>query len=140
ISKHYARLISLWPADPLRSTSPFTKTLSARAAQLSKPTSSPSNPTPAKSSPVKSSGNKSSAPTSATSQPPFSAKSELININAVYSLLENRYSKRYPVSPGLLKPISNPEYYDKLMQELRDAPNKSWLRAKLDEWKMKVRW
>jgi cytochrome b pre-mRNA-processing protein 6 len=40
----------------------------------------------------------------------------------------------------VLKPTSNPEYYDRLMEEIERAPEKSWWSAKLDEWKMKIRW
>jgi len=39
-----------------------------------------------------------------------------------------------------LRPASNPEYYEKLMAEIEKIPNKSWLQAKLDKWKMMVRW
>ncbi|KAF2470345.1 uncharacterized protein BDR25DRAFT_303872 [Lindgomyces ingoldianus] len=130
ISKHYHRLLTLWPKDPLRPNLPFTKTLEHRVARFA-PVSSPS-PSSLPPHPR--------ASESRTPAPSASAKSELVDINAVYSLLENRYKNRYPVSPGLLKPVSNPEYYDRLMAEIEKAPTKSWLRAKLDEWKMKVRW
>jgi cytochrome b pre-mRNA-processing protein 6 len=69
-----------------------------------------------------------------------SPQAELPQINALFSLLENRYSKKYPLSPGVFKPTSNPEHYDRLMEEIERAPKKSWLQAKMDEWKMKIRW
>jgi cytochrome b pre-mRNA-processing protein 6 len=67
-------------------------------------------------------------------------KGELANVNALYTLLENRYSKKYPISPAVLKPTSNPEHYDLLMADIEAAPNKSWLQAKIDQWKRKIRW
>jgi len=82
-------------------------------------------------------------PSSATpSAPPApsSPEDERAKINALFSLLENRYSKRYPLSPDVLKPSSNPEHYDRLMKEIERAPHKSWWQAKLDEWKGKIRW
>lgn len=75
-----------------------------------------------------------------TPAPASNPQAELAKINALYSLLENRYSKRYPISPGVLQPTSKPEHYTRLMEEIERAPQKSWLQAKMDEWKMKIRW
>ncbi|KAF2241996.1 hypothetical protein BU26DRAFT_524632 [Trematosphaeria pertusa] len=126
IARHYTRLLSLWPKDLLRPNLPFTRTIEYRGAPFGvKPLSAPD----AKTDTIK------AAPL-ANADP----KLELANINALYSLLENRYSKAYPMSPGVLKPASNPEHYDRLMEEIERAPNKSWLSAKLDEWKSKIRW
>lgn len=65
---------------------------------------------------------------------------ELANVNALYLLMENKFSKKYPISQEVLRPKSNPEHYDRLMEEIERAPQKSWWSAKLDEWRMKVRW
>jgi cytochrome b pre-mRNA-processing protein 6 len=59
---------------------------------------------------------------------------------ALFSLLENRYSKKYALSEAVLKPASAPEHYERLMQEIERAPGKTWWQAKVDEWKMKIRW
>jgi hypothetical protein len=48
------------------------------------------------------------------------------NINALYSLLDNRYQKEFPLPPSLRRPASNPEYYDNLLREFEEAPNRSW--------------
>lgn len=39
-----------------------------------------------------------------------------------------------------MRPTSAPDHYERLMQEIERAPKKSWWEAKLDEWKMKIRW
>ncbi|KAJ4348326.1 uncharacterized protein N0V89_009700 [Didymosphaeria variabile] len=129
--KHYTRILSLWPKDSLRPNLPFTRTIERRATPYGVKPVSP---------PVEDAKN---SDTSAGKPAPIaksSPQAELPQINALYSLLENRYSKKYPISPGLLKPTSNPEHYDRLMEEIERAPKKSWLQAKMDEWKMKIRW
>jgi cytochrome b pre-mRNA-processing protein 6 len=132
IGKHYTRLLSLWPKDALRPTQPFTKAIEHRAlpygvAPLPDPTQTDASKPPAP---------KESAPPPSPPNP----QAELANINALYSLLGSRYSTSYKLSPGVLKPTSNPEHYDRLMDEIARAPTKTWLQAKLDEWKMKIRW
>lgn len=54
-------------------------------------------------------------------------------VNALVSLLGNRYLHKYPTSPapesatgGMLSPRSNPTYYDDLMRDLDAAPTRSW--------------
>ncbi|OCK73681.1 hypothetical protein K432DRAFT_364557 [Lepidopterella palustris CBS 459.81] len=134
IAKHYARLISLWPKDALRPTVSFQSTLQYRASQFS----------PAPTTATSSSPNASSNPSPSPSPAPASLskpdpKAELLNINALYSLLENRYSKRYPISPRLLRPTSNPTYYDDLIAELEAAPTRSWFARKMEGWKRMIR-
>ncbi|KAF2259989.1 hypothetical protein CC78DRAFT_536723 [Lojkania enalia] len=110
IAKHYTRLQTLWPKDFLRPTQPFTKLLAHRLSQSQSP------------------------------NPKANIATELRNINALYTLLDNRYTRLYPLSPTVLRPTSNPGYYDALMKDIGEAPNKSWIRAKMDEWRMKIRW
>ncbi|KAH8701878.1 hypothetical protein BGW36DRAFT_371755 [Talaromyces proteolyticus] len=49
------------------------------------------------------------------------------SVNALTSLLNNRYSKQYPLPQKLRYPASNPEHYDVLIREFEEAPNRSWL-------------
>lgn len=126
---HYNRLLTLWPSDPLRPTLPLTNALQRRGTlygvtPLPQPDNLPSKKLPETTSPA----------------PQLSADAELANINALYSLLENRYSKTYKLSPGVLKPASNPEYYERLMEEIARAPTKTWWQAKMDNWKGMIRW
>ncbi|KAI0432743.1 hypothetical protein F5Y09DRAFT_300819 [Xylaria sp. FL1042] len=60
---------------------------------------------------------------------------QLRQANALYSLLDNRYKKAYPITGSLLHPKSNPTYFTDLLKELEEAPNRSllerlWLRVK----------
>ncbi|PSN62891.1 hypothetical protein BS50DRAFT_603497 [Corynespora cassiicola Philippines] len=131
IAKQYARLLALWPKDPLRPNLPFTRAIEFRAAPYGVKPIAPTEE-----------GKPASKPDSASS-PALSKLDpalEKANINALFSLLENRYSKKYPITQDVLKPKSNPEHYDRLMEEIARAPTKSWLSAKIDEWKMKIRW
>lgn len=82
-------------------------------------------------------------------------KAEFEQVNVLYSLLENRYSKKvccisgcvawlcythgslmqYPLSDTLMKPASNPTYYQSLLKELQEAPQRSWIGRMLNSWK-----
>ncbi|KAF2433718.1 hypothetical protein EJ08DRAFT_628366 [Tothia fuscella] len=70
---------------------------------------------------------------------PESEATELRNINALYSLLDNRYRKKYPAPARLFKPTSNPAYYDDLIHELSQAPNRSWLQRFMTKLKGTIR-
>ncbi|KAL3491628.1 hypothetical protein BJX62DRAFT_204717 [Aspergillus germanicus] len=49
------------------------------------------------------------------------------SLNALSSLLEDRYARRYPLSPKLRRPASNPDHYDNLIREFEEAPSRDWL-------------
>jgi len=106
--KHYQRIASLWPADPMRPQGAFTKAIAWRE-----------NNTKALS--------------------PEQAQAELRNVNALYSLLDNRYQKKYPLSPKILAPQSNPNHYNDLIAELEVAPNRSWFENFMASFKGKIR-
>lgn len=129
IAKQYTRLLALWPKDALRPHLPFTRAIEHRAIPY---VVSPAEPT-------KSSSKSAAQPTPAK-VPQATPQEEAAQINALFSLLENRYAKKYPLSPGVLKPASNPEYYDRLIAEIEAAPGKSWWALQWDQLKGKVRW
>ncbi|KAK3081796.1 hypothetical protein LTS18_002645 [Coniosporium uncinatum] len=106
IARHYARIIQQWPHDPLRPTVSFTKLLEKRAAKAA------------------------AKPGTVTEQ-----QAELRNVNALYSLLDDRYTKKYPVSSAVLRPTSDPDYYDRLIAELHEAPRRSWFGRFINRWK-----
>ena len=135
ITKQYTRLLTLWPKDPLRPTLPFTRAIEHRGAPFGVQPSTPTTEEASKSKPAPA-----IAATPAKSATPTNPQFEQAQVNALYSLLEDRYSKKYALSPGVLRPTSSPEYYTRLMDEIEKAPKKSWWEAKLDEWKMKIRW
>ncbi|KAI1742803.1 hypothetical protein F4680DRAFT_411779 [Xylaria scruposa] len=56
----------------------------------------------------------------------ISEEEQLQQANALYSLLENRYKRTYPITGTLLQPKSNPTYFTDLLKELEEAPNRSW--------------
>ncbi|KAI0970675.1 hypothetical protein F4678DRAFT_115163 [Xylaria arbuscula] len=65
----------------------------------------------------------------------LSEDDQLKQANALYSLLDNRYKRTYPITGSLLQPKSNPTYFTDLLKELEEAPNRSfmerlWLRVK----------
>ncbi|KAI1367605.1 hypothetical protein F5Y08DRAFT_297791 [Xylaria arbuscula] len=65
----------------------------------------------------------------------LSEDEQLKQANALYSLLDNRYKKTYPITGSLLQPKSNPTYFTDLIKELEEAPTRSyfqrlWLRVK----------
>ncbi|KAF2751839.1 hypothetical protein M011DRAFT_463334 [Sporormia fimetaria CBS 119925] len=129
IVRHYTRLLQLWPKDALRPNQPFTKAIEHRAL--------PYGVKPLSESPAAISKNSEQNTAPAVQ---LDSKVELDNIRALYSLLDNKFSKKYPITQAVLKPTSNPKHYDRLMQEIERAPKKSWLQGKIDEWKMKIRW
>lgn len=49
------------------------------------------------------------------------------SLNALSSLLEDRYTRRYPLSPRLRKPASDPEHYDNVVREFEEAPGRDWM-------------
>ena len=63
LAKHYTRILSRWPKDPLRPDVQISSLLTARQAGLRKMTEK-------------------------------NASDEMRNVNALYSLLDDRYSKR----------------------------------------------
>ncbi|KAH6638696.1 hypothetical protein BKA67DRAFT_589193 [Truncatella angustata] len=63
----------------------------------------------------------------------LSEDEKLRQANALYSLLDNRYKKKYPIigEHSLLKPKSNPTYFSDLVREMEDAPSRSWVDRQL---------
>ncbi|KAJ5482874.1 hypothetical protein N7539_006320 [Penicillium diatomitis] len=54
--------------------------------------------------------------------PPISESS----VNALSALLENRFANKFPLSQKIRYPASDPEYYDNLIKEFEEAPNRDW--------------
>ncbi|KAL3426224.1 hypothetical protein PVAG01_03015 [Phlyctema vagabunda] len=107
--KHYLRALSRWPADPLRPECQFQEAMRRRIDRRLLPGS--------------------------TGVSVVDEKVELAQANVLYSLLENRYSKQYPVSDSLMKPKSNPTHYTDLIKELEAVPDRSWWGNMVNKWK-----
>jgi len=65
------------------------------------------------------------------------ATAELRNVNALYSLMDDRYSRKYPIPKDLMKPESNPQHYELIAEEINEVPTRTqvegwwiWLRGK----------
>ncbi|KAL6707352.1 hypothetical protein ACN47E_004131 [Coniothyrium glycines] len=135
ITRQYTRLLALWPKDALRPNLPFTRAIEHRGQ--------PFGLLPLTPAPEESQRPTPNLKVAATPAKPASASSpqlEQAQINALFSLLEDRYSRKYALSPAVLQPRSAPEHYTALMAEIERAPKKSWWESKVDEWKMKIRW
>ncbi|KAF3047608.1 hypothetical protein E8E12_010797 [Didymella heteroderae] len=141
VAKQYTRLLRLWPTDALRPNLPFTRAIEARALPYGvQPVNDPTESarTPGKTTPVPSAADVPA--TTAETHPNASPAQEAAQLTALFSLLENRYAKRYPLGDAVFKPRSAPQHYENLMAEIERAPTKTWWQAKVDEWKMMIRW
>ena len=116
-----------WPVDRVRPEKvSFQKLMQSRLNNIS---SSPSPNAAAKS--VESN----EALVTATKPRVWDEGKELKQANALYTLLEDRYSQAYPLPDRLRFPDFNPEYYEELVSELETAPDRSpleraWLNLK----------
>ncbi|KAK1963491.1 hypothetical protein LZ32DRAFT_609940 [Colletotrichum eremochloae] len=52
---------------------------------------------------------------------------ELKQANALFALADDRFKKRFSLNGELLKPASQPTYFNDLLRELEEAPNRGWL-------------
>jgi len=117
--KHYLRALSRWPKDNLRPECQFQDVMRRRIDRRFLPASTSNTPNAAQ----------------AVANSAVDEKMELEQVNAIYSLLENRYSRKYPITGSLLKPASNPSHYTDLVKELEEAPNRSWFGRMANRWK-----
>ncbi|OJJ02844.1 hypothetical protein ASPVEDRAFT_29388 [Aspergillus versicolor CBS 583.65] len=102
-------LLKHWPADPIRPSSVSVQTyLQSRLPQSQSQSPEPSQPA----------ATAAAVPTGTISES---------SINALTSLLEDRYAKRYPLPPKLRHPASNPDHYDDLIREFEEAPTRDIL-------------
>jgi len=117
--KHALRALSRWPKDTLRPECQFQDAMRKRLNRRYPPSSSAGSQ-------------------SAVQTVPISAaekKLEMEEANILYSLLENRYSRKYPITGSLMKPASNPTHYEDLVKELEAAPERSWFGRQANRWK-----
>ncbi|KAK7521462.1 hypothetical protein IWZ03DRAFT_357131 [Phyllosticta citriasiana] len=61
------------------------------------------------------------------------------DINALYSLLDDRYKRAYPLSARFLKPNSKASYYDDLMAELEQSTKRNWWQGFVTKLKARLR-
>ncbi|KAL4938143.1 hypothetical protein BDV06DRAFT_201615 [Aspergillus oleicola] len=98
------RILTHWPKDPIRPSSVSVQTyLQSRISQSQPSPSSQSQTSPAGGGQLSES-----------------------SINALASLLDNRYAEKYPLSPRIRHPASNPSHYDDLIREFAEAPERDF--------------
>ncbi|KAL8846363.1 MAG: hypothetical protein Q9221_008542 [Calogaya cf. arnoldii] len=117
VYRHFQRVLAQWPVDILRPQVSFQAAMRRRVDKLIEP-----------------------SPAGETIHDPRKEQAQLEQVNVLYSFMENRYAKKYPLSDRLLKPLSNPEYYGNLVRELEEAPKRSFFARLLNSWKGFVRW
>ncbi|KAL2009848.1 hypothetical protein VTN00DRAFT_5655 [Thermoascus crustaceus] len=49
------------------------------------------------------------------------------SVNALFSLLEDRYARRYPLPQKLRHPASDPDHFDNVVREFEEAPRRNWI-------------
>ncbi|KAF8449690.1 hypothetical protein BGX38DRAFT_546130 [Terfezia claveryi] len=107
------RLSKIWPPDPLRPDLSFSNFLAARAEALSATPQSP---------------------------PGAFGKSPLdVQVKALAELSAGKFAKKYPLSDKILRPPAMPDYYERLVREMEEAPQRSWLQRMLNSWKGYIR-
>lgn len=62
---------------------------------------------------------------SAAPPPKLDERKEMMQVNALYSLLENRYTAAHPLPRQLRYPASREAHYDELLKELEEAPSRT---------------
>ncbi|KAL2216214.1 hypothetical protein M432DRAFT_641906 [Thermoascus aurantiacus ATCC 26904] len=106
-----SHLIKHWPADPVRPASVSVQNyLQSRLP--------PSDPQSQQKPQQQQEGGGEGKPAQQISE---------ASVNALFSLLEDRYAKRYPLPQKLRHPASDPDHYDKVVREFEEAPNRNWL-------------
>lgn len=124
LAKHYLRLAHNWPNDNLRPVLVRTALLHRRERLLG-------NTPP----PLPKEANAATAVEGKVAD----ADGERGQANALYSLLEGRYSRAYPTSEEILRPRGMPSYYANLAAEMQEAPKRNWWQAKWARWSRMIR-
>ncbi|ROT37777.1 hypothetical protein SODALDRAFT_333528 [Sodiomyces alkalinus F11] len=99
VYKHYQRALSLWPKDELRPHVQFPDFVMRGIQKRLDP----------------------------TTKAPLDPKRELAQLNALCSLAEDRYVKKFPTGHKILNPKSQPTYFKDLLREMEEAPSRTWL-------------
>ena len=108
------QLAARWPADLVRPKSVSVRDYLEEQCRLAESSRAPS----------------SSSEQHTQQQRPNATPPSIISqssVAALTSLLNNRYARRYPLPKKFRYPASNPLYYDQVIQEFEEAPNRNWL-------------
>jgi len=136
LQKHYLRAISRWPTDPLRPETQFSEAIRRRIDKTFSPASSSALNGGFTNEAVGKAGQLDAVDiTGMKNIVALNAGREAEQVNALYSLLEGRYGRKYQPLSKLLKPTSNPTYYTDLIAELEAAPTRGFWDSLLNRWK-----
>ncbi|KAH1903508.1 hypothetical protein KXW02_006873 [Aspergillus fumigatus] len=103
IQNRISHLLKHWPTDPVRPASVSVKTyLQSRLQPTQSQQAQPQQAQPSK------------------------VEISEASLNALSSLLEDRYARRYPLPPKLRRPASNPDHYDNVVKEFEEAPGRDF--------------
>ncbi|KAG2027434.1 hypothetical protein GB937_001177 [Aspergillus fischeri] len=98
IQNRISHLLKHWPTDPVRPASVSVQTYLQSRLQ----------------------------PTQPQQAQPSKVEISEASLNALSSLLEDRYARRYPLPPKLRRPASNPDHYDNVVKEFEEAPGRDF--------------
>ncbi|PYH89926.1 hypothetical protein BO71DRAFT_402644, partial [Aspergillus ellipticus CBS 707.79] len=107
IQTRISHLLKHWPVDTVRPSSVSVHTYLQACLSQANPESQPKQQKQPQQSPP--------------------ANINQSSLDALSSLLEDRYARRYPLSPRMRRPASDPDYYDNLIREFDEAPSRDWL-------------
>lgn len=105
IQSRLAHLLKHWPSDPVRPAS--VSVHSYLQSHVSRLSGSPAQP-------------------QSQAQAQSNARISESSVNALTSLLENRYVRHYPFPQKLRRPGSNRDHYDNVIREFEEAPKRDW--------------
>ncbi|KAL5598309.1 hypothetical protein BROUX41_003632 [Berkeleyomyces rouxiae] len=105
--RHYSRALGLWPKDVLRPECQFQDVMKRSIDKRFE---------------------------AAVSSGVIDEATEMKQVNALYSLLEDRYRVRYPLVGRILEPRSQPTYYADLLREIDEVPTRSWFTRFVTRW------
>ncbi|KAG0365274.1 hypothetical protein BC939DRAFT_268298 [Gamsiella multidivaricata] len=94
--RSYLRVINQWPADPIRPTRNMKTALRSQVTESFR-------------SPITGANNDTLASRIADAR---------VQLEALQKITRNEFKQKYPLSPKLLTPASNPNYYSKLVDML----------------------
>ncbi|KAF4216581.1 hypothetical protein CNMCM8980_010223 [Aspergillus fumigatiaffinis] len=109
IQNRISHLLKHWPTDAVRPASVSVQTYLQSRVQPTQPQQAQSQ----------------------QAQPSPKTEISEASLNALSSLLEDRYARRYPLPPKLRRPATNPDHYDNVVKDIPRLPQQPLRRQTL---------
>jgi hypothetical protein len=122
----WARIIKQWPVDKVRPEFVSFQTIMQKRTNAL--TSSP-----------ESAGRVKAGEASVSPPELFNEEREMRQVRVLSALLDDKFSKTYPVPANLRYPRSSPSHYDDVIHEMEEAPTRSWAASFLKKIKGSLR-